>query len=159
LGARLVDVCTFGLVDTASLSETVSLLQLLLERPRFHQRRGTVRVTAAGDAMTVEVVMDRWTGHWELRDKESVLSGEPGRYVPPAVALLAPEHLPVWGRSHDSWDPVHTERRGQEFTMIAANRYNPVVQCEVSFDARYLVATTFKTPAESVDLVQQSAIV
>jgi hypothetical protein len=75
------------------------------------------------------------------------------------AAMLMPEHLPIWGRSHDAYDPVDTVREDDAFRVRSAARQDSERTCQVVIDARFGVATEFTSPTLTVELLDQAAVV
>jgi hypothetical protein len=146
-------------MDDERLRNTISLLQLLLERPKFHSRRGSVEITEGELVRTVVVVADRWTGRWQVDTESGSREGGPGRLVPNEAAMLMPEHLPVWGRSHDMYSPTEVEKTDHGFLVIARATSHSDQVCEVHLDARFAIATNVIMSQNSLRLLQQSAVI
>lgn len=140
-------------MDLQTDSALVSILRLVLERPKFHRRKGTVRTTTPDSSRTTTVVADRWSGQWQRRDGSELLEGGPGRKVPDEVSLLMIEHLPVWGRSHDMYTPASVTRSGDDYLITAVHRGNSEVVCEVVIDASRAIARSITTSLSRIELI------
>lgn len=69
----------------------------------------------------------------------------------PAVSLLFPLELPVWGRSHDEWIPVSAKSDENETAVVLFNhRHDRAIYGSLEVDLQRRHATRWISPTSSV---------
>lgn len=93
---------------------------------------------------------DATTQIYRRDDVEVTRSSYPLFPVHPAVSLLFPLELPVWGRSRDDWKPASAEQLGQNAVILFTHRSDSVIKAALDVDLRRGHAVRWTSPMGSV---------
>lgn len=159
-------------LPTVTLAPVNNLLDYILDARNFPDRPARYRVhgvwESRSDVVQYDITVDTDRGEWTARDlatqtlstyrdgvvttgaEQSPSRSYRSRVTNPALVLLFPEHLPVWGRgSRDTDAPIETERLDDTHTLVLlrstqdpALRKTLVIDDRTGFVVRFYDALT-----------------